>query len=70
MAWCIEHRNDDFTEDIKQEYENISPSKTEKVGLDVFIQKAYELLDKKEIKVLVMNGKTDIDSDEYAMQKE
>ena len=67
LAWCIEHRNDDFTEDIKQEYENISPSKTEKVGLDVFIQKAYELLDKKEIKVLVMNGKTDIDSDEYAM---
>lgn len=67
LAWCIEHRNDDFTEDIKQEYENISPSKTEKVSLDVFIQKAYELLDKKEIKVLVMNGKTDIDSDEYAM---
>lgn len=67
LAWCMEHRNDDFTEDIKQEYENISPSKTEKVGLDVFIQKAYELLDKKEIKVLVMNGKTDIDSDEYAM---
>ena len=67
LAWCIEHRNDDFTEDIKQEYENISPSKTEKVGLDVFIQKAYELLDKKEIKILVMNGKTDIDSDEYAM---
>lgn len=67
LAWCIEHRNDDFTEDIKQEYENISPSKTEKVSLDVFIQKAYELLDKKEIKVLIMNGKTDIDSDEYAM---
>ena len=67
LAWCIEHKNDDFTEDIKREYENISPSKTEKVGLDVFIQKAYELLDKKEIKVLVMNGKTDIDSDEYAM---
>lgn len=67
LAWCIEHKNDDFTEDIKREYENISPSKTKKVGLDVFIQKAYELLDKKEIKVLVMNGKTDIDSDEYAM---
>lgn len=67
LAWCIEHRNDDFTEDIKQEYENISPSKTEKVSLDVFIQKAYELLDKKEIKVLIMNGKTDIDSDEYAI---
>lgn len=66
LTWCIEHKMDDFTEYIKQVYENITPSKSEKVGIDVFMQKAYELLDNKEIKVLVMNGKTDIDSDEYA----
>ncbi len=65
LAWCAEHRNDDFTSLIEEEYNHLFPAKTDKADLNVFLAKAYELLDSKSIQVLVMNGTTDIDSEEY-----
>ena len=65
LAWCAEHRNDDFTSLIEEEYNHLFPAKTDKADLNVFLAKAYELLDSKSIQVLVMNGTTDIDNEEY-----
>lgn len=65
LSWCTEHKNSEFTELLKQEYSLICPSKTEKVSYEAYINKAYELLDSHLINVLIMNGKTDVDSEQY-----
>ena len=65
LSWCTEHKNSEFTELLKQEYSLICPSKTEKVSYEAYMNKAYELLDSQLINVLIMNGKTDVDSEQY-----
>lgn len=65
LSWCTEHKNSEFTELLKQEYSLICPSQTEKVSYEAYMNKAYELLDSHLINVLIMNGKTDVDSEQY-----
>ena len=65
LSWCVEHKDSEFTELLKKEYDLICPAKTDKIPYEYFINKAYELLDSHSIKVLVMNGKTDVDSAQY-----
>lgn len=65
LSWCVEHKNSDFTKLLKKEYDLICPSKTDKIPYEYFINKTYELLDSHSIKVLIMNGKTDVDSAQY-----
>lgn len=65
LVWCVKHKDDEFTEALKKDYACISPIKSEKISLDAFLAKAFDLLESKAIKVLIMNGKTDLDSDEY-----
>lgn len=65
IKWCIENRNGAFKEELEKEYSNLTPTKRAKVQFDLYLQKAFELIDKKQIQVLVMNGKTDIDSEQY-----
>lgn len=65
IKWCAENRNDAFNDEIKKEYDNLTPAKKEKVSFEQFIQKVYELVDEQTIKVLIMNGKTDIDREQY-----
>ena len=65
LSWCTEHKNSEFTELLKQEYSLICPSKAEKVSYEAYMNKAYELLDSHLINVLIMNGKTDIDGEQY-----
>ena len=65
IYWCVENRDGAFKEALEKEYEKLAPSKKEKVSFDQYMEKAYELIDEKAIKVLIMNGKTDIDSNQY-----
>lgn len=65
LSWCTEHKNSEFTELLKLEYSLICPSKTKKVSYEAYMNKAYELLDSHLINVLIMNGKTDVDSEQY-----
>lgn len=65
IDWCLENRNGLFKEELEKEYSNLMPTKKDKVEYDLYLQKAFELIDEKLIQVLVMNGKTDIDSEQY-----
>ena len=65
LKWCVEHINDDFENAVKEEYEHIHPQKTEKAPYADLLAKAKELVVSNNIKVLVMNGKNDVDSSEY-----
>lgn len=65
LEWCNIHRDDDFMQMMRMQYEQLAPAKAEKVSWNDFITKARCLIDTKSVKVLIMNGKTDVDSDEY-----
>lgn len=65
LSWCIEHKNSEFKELLQKEYDHIFPAKACKISYEQFIDKAYELLDSHSIKILIMNGKTDVDSIQY-----
>lgn len=65
LKWCADHIDDDFEAAIKREYEQIHPLKEEKVSYETVIGRAKGLILNDEIKVIVMNGKSDVDSGEY-----
>lgn len=65
LTWCINNIDGEFETAIQKEYENLLPAKSEKISYDVFLTTAKKLLLSKSIKVLIMNGKNDIDSSEY-----
>src|SRR5699024_1192657 len=66
LDWCRTNANSEFKAELQLQYEGLTPSKSEKQPFEIIFSKAVELLTEKNIKVLVMNGKTDIDSAEYS----
>ena len=65
LQWCAENINGEFEELIKAEYDNIQPQRTPKIEKTLFITRAKELISEDAVRVIVMNGKTDVDSSEY-----
>lgn len=65
LTWCINNIDGEFETVIQKEYDNLLPAKFEKINYDAFLTTAKKLLLSKSIKVLIMNGKNDIDSSEY-----
>lgn len=65
ILWCSENLNGDFKEKMQAIYQDINPQKSAKVSFEDVFSKVSELLQDKQIDVLVMNGKSDIDSSEY-----
>lgn len=65
LTWCINNIDGEFETAIQKEYDNLFPAKSEKVSYDALLTAAKKLLLSKSIKVLIMNGKNDIDSSEY-----
>lgn len=65
LVWCMEHIDTEFESLLKAEYDNLFPAKTNKIEYTVFLEKAKDLLLSKQIKILIMNGKNDIDSSQY-----
>lgn len=65
LTWCINNIDGEFETVIQKEYDNLLPAKSEKVSYAAFLATAKKLLLSKSIKVLIMNGKNDIDSSEY-----
>lgn len=65
LVWCMEHIDTEFESLLKAEYDNLFPAKTNKIEYTVFLEKVKDLLLSKQIKILIMNGKNDIDSSQY-----
>lgn len=66
LAWCLNHIDDEFRKELKTVYEALRPEKTEKVDFEAVFLSAKKLLENHEVKILVMNGKHDVDSSEYS----
>lgn len=65
LNWCITHINDDFITELQAQCDSLTPTKNIKFSFDVIFNTAKGLLENKGIKILVMNGKSDIESYEY-----
>ena len=66
LSWCREHIDKEFEEEIQKHYEKLNPEKSEKLPYEIILAKAKELLINNDIKILIMNGKNDIESSEYS----
>ena len=67
LNWCVEHISDEFVTELQKCYETFTPEKSDKQSFDKILETAKDLLISKGIKILVMNGKNDIESSEYAI---
>ena len=66
LAWCCEHIDGEFKEELEKEYASQTPQKDRKVPFEQVYSTAKSLLETNAVKVLVMNGKNDIASEEYS----
>ncbi len=66
LAWCRDHSDQEFETEVQRHYDSITPEKSAKLPFSTVLEKAKELLIPNTIKILIMNGKNDIDSSEYA----
>lgn len=66
LLWCSQHINDEFEKELRKQYDIFIPSKSQKLSFNVILKQAVKLIKDNRIKILIMNGKTDIDSSEYS----
>jgi hypothetical protein len=66
LDWCMEHINTEFITELQTHYDSLEPNKSEKLSFEVIYKTTKDLLENKGIKILVMNGKTDVESPDYA----
>lgn len=59
-------RDKGFIEELKQRYDRMIPDKFEKKGFSKVLGFVQELLENDKVKVLVMNGNSDVISEDYA----
>lgn len=66
LLWCKEHLENEFRDELLKEYDHLHPQRKERVTFDSLFNEAKELLNSGSVKVLVMNGKNEVDSSEYS----
>ena len=66
LEWCLEHLNDEFRNELKREYDALNPQKSAKTDFDTLFAIVKNLLETSGVKVIVMNGKNSVDSEEYS----
>lgn len=67
LKWCKTNITGDFSAELKKQYILLSPSQATKVPFKQILDTATKILMNDEAKIIVMNGKTDVESDEYAV---
>lgn len=66
LDWCRIHLNDEFRDELRLEFDSLAPRKAALAGFEAVFAEAEKLLQENAVKVLVMNGKNDIDSEQYS----
>lgn len=66
LSWCANNIDGEFATELESQYSSLKPAKSELLPFSTVLKKAKDLLLSREIRILVMNGKTDIESNEYS----
>lgn len=67
LDWCKTNMNGGFSAELKKQYMRLNPAKSEKVSFKEIMAVIEKILTNDEAKIIVMNGKTDVESDEYSV---
>ena len=66
LKWCRDNIDGAFKTELEKEWLALNPQKSVKADFDAVFAQAKKLVVNNEVKVLVMNGKNDIASEEYS----
>lgn len=66
LGWCLDNLHDAFKEALEKEYASLKPEKSVKVSFDSLFAEVEKMLLNNSIKILIMNGKNEVSSEEYA----
>lgn len=66
LAWCKEHAATAFKDKLREVYNVIDPQKSAKLSFEAVYNTAVDLLESNHVKILVMNGKTEVSNEEYS----
>lgn len=66
LQWCKEHIDDEFKAEFTAVYDDLAPVKYSKASVSDAFGKVKELLTSNAVKILIMNGKNAISSDQYS----
>ena len=66
LDWCVQHIDDEFKSELEKEYLGLNPQKSGKADFDAVYACARKLVLSGGVKVLVMNGKNEVASEEYS----
>lgn len=66
LAWCSDNLMGEFATELKKLYTLLNPTKSEKKAFPEILAYAQKIVKGNDSKIIVMNGKTDVDSDEYS----
>jgi len=67
LAWCKANLTSTFSAELKKQYNLLSPSKSTKLPFKQIEKIASQILMNDESKVIIINGKTDVESEEYSI---
>ncbi|MFO3714772.1 Z1 domain-containing protein [Oribacterium sp. P9] len=67
LDWCKANMSGDFSAELKKQYTRLNPAKSEKVSFREIMTIVEKILTNNEAKIIVMNGKTEVESDEYSV---
>ena len=68
LDWCKTNMNGSFSAELKKQYMQLNPAKSEKVSFKKIMAVIEKILTNDEAKIIVMNGKTEVESDEYSVE--
>ena len=66
VLWCKDNLNGEFKSILKEKYDILSPSKTEKKPFNDIFDTVSNILINNNSKIIVMNGQNEVSSDEYS----
>ena len=66
LDWCLANTDNDFASELKRHHDAFEPANSEKVPFDKLFNFTKKILRDHKYKVLIMNGTTEIESDEYS----
>lgn len=66
LDWCLENISGAFRKALLEEYESMSPQKSDKCDFEVIYSEASAMLRHSAIRIFIMNGKNDVKSEYYS----
>lgn len=66
LKWCVQHIKNEFKAEFLSCFNSLTPAKSKKEDADTAYNTVCGLLTNDNIKILVMNGKNDVESSEYS----